>query len=99
MRVLISLTTLIILISVAWNSPILLPLKWLVVFFYESSQAFATLLTGGTVQSLQIVPEQGGQVVSQGGNHFCNVNYRLFGGFAVWVAVNHHHIMVFLYVV
>ena len=28
------------------------------------------MLTGGTVQSLQIVPEQGGQVISQGGNRF-----------------------------
>jgi len=61
---------LIALISVAWNSPVLLPLKWLVIFFHESSHAFATVLTGGTVQSLQIVPEQGGQVISQGGNRF-----------------------------
>ncbi len=42
----------------------------MVVFFHESSHAFATLLTGGTVQSLQIVPEQGGQVISLGGNRF-----------------------------
>lgn len=70
MRVLLPLIVLIILISVSWNSPVLLPLKWLVVFFHESSHAVATILTGGVVQSLLIVPEQGGQVISSGGNRF-----------------------------
>ncbi|NOQ16787.1 MAG: M50 family peptidase [Methyloprofundus sp.] len=70
MRILLSLTVLIILISAAWNSPVLLPLKWLVVFFHEASHAVATVLTGGVVQSLLIVPEQGGQVISSGGNRF-----------------------------
>ena len=70
MRALISLALLIILLSLAWDSLVLLPLKWLVVFFHESSHAFATVLTGGTVQSLQIVPELGGKVISRGGNRF-----------------------------
>jgi len=69
-KALLSLTALIILICISWHSPVLLPLKLMVVFFHESSHAFATLLTGGTVQSLQIVPEQGGQVISLGGNRF-----------------------------
>ncbi|NOQ14364.1 MAG: M50 family peptidase [Methyloprofundus sp.] len=70
MRTFLSFITLIILIALSWHSVLLLPLKLLVVFFHESSHAFATVLTGGTVHSLQIVPEQGGHVISSGGSRF-----------------------------
>ena len=58
------------LIILAWEYPILYPLKLLVVFFHESSHALATLLTGGSVQELVINKDQGGHVISQGGNLF-----------------------------
>lgn len=58
------------LIILGWESTLLYPLKLLVVFFHESSHALATLLTGGHVQELVIVPEQGGHVISLGGNRF-----------------------------
>lgn len=59
-----------ILIALCWQYPILYPLKILVVFFHESSHALATLLTGGSVKELIINPQQGGHVISQGGNTF-----------------------------
>lgn len=58
------------LIILGWEEPLLYPLKLLVVFFHESSHALATLLTGGSVQELVIVKEQGGHVISSGGNQF-----------------------------
>lgn len=58
------------LIIIGWEYPILYPLKLLVVFFHESSHALATLLTGGTVKELVINKDQGGHVLSQGGNRF-----------------------------
>ena len=58
------------LIIIGWEYPILYPLKLLVVFFHESSHAIATLLTGGTVKELVINQDQGGHVISQGGNRF-----------------------------
>jgi len=58
------------LIMIGWNYPILYPLKLLVVFFHESSHALATLLTGGSVKELIINKDQGGHVISQGGNRF-----------------------------
>ena len=58
------------LIIIGWEYPILYPLKLLVVFFHESSHAIATLLTGGTVKELVINQDQGGYVISQGGNRF-----------------------------
>jgi hypothetical protein len=55
------------LVSYCWQSIFLTPLKILVVFFHESSHALATLLTGGTVIAMHIVPGQGGEVLSLGG--------------------------------
>lgn len=51
----------------AWNTQLLTPLKILVVFFHEGSHALATLLTGGSVLAMHIVPNQGGEVQSMGG--------------------------------
>jgi hypothetical protein len=58
------------LIIICWDYPIFYPLKLLVVFFHESSHALATLLTGGSVKELIINKDQGGHVISQGGNRF-----------------------------
>jgi hypothetical protein len=70
MKQLIYLLMLLALIRLFWNYPILYPLKILVVFFHESSHALATLLTGGSVKELVINAQQGGHVISQGGNRF-----------------------------
>ncbi len=66
-----------------WNSVWLLPLKWLVVFFHESSHAIATILTGGTVESLIIAPEQGGQVISIGGHRFIILSAGYLGSLLI----------------
>lgn len=58
------------LIIIAWDYSILYPLKLLVIFFHESSHALATVLTGGSVKELIINKDQGGHVLSQGGNRF-----------------------------
>ncbi|MCX7066742.1 MAG: M50 family metallopeptidase [Methylococcales bacterium] len=70
MRQLSYLIFLLGLIIIGWEYPILYPLKLLVVFFHESSHAIATLLTGGMVKELVINQDQGGHVISQGGNRF-----------------------------
>jgi hypothetical protein len=68
-----------ILIFILWNTPVLYPLKLLVVFFHESSHALATIFTGGTVAQLVIVKEQGGYVLSSGGNRFIELSAGYLG--------------------
>lgn len=75
------------LILVGWEYPLFYPLKLLVVFFHESSHALATLLTGGHVQELVIVKEQGGHVVSQGGNRFIILSAGYLGSLLWGVAI------------
>lgn len=74
-------------IVLGWQHPVLDPLKLLVVFFHESSHALATLLTGGSVVELVIVPEQGGHVLSQGGNRFVILSAGYLGSLLWGVAI------------
>lgn len=74
------------LIAYFWEHPVLYPLKLLVVFFHESSHALATLLTGGTVEEFVINHEQGGYVMSRGGNRFIILTSGYLGSL-VWGAI------------
>ncbi len=70
MKQLAYLIVLLGLIIYFWGHPVLYPLKLLVVFFHESSHALATVLTGGEVKEFVINAQQGGYVISRGGNRF-----------------------------
>lgn len=65
---LISAVLVAILISIFWYSPVLLPLKLLVVLFHEFSHAIAGVLTGGTVVAINLEANQGGYTLVRGGN-------------------------------
>lgn len=64
------LIALIAAIFAVWDYVFILPLKIFVVFLHEASHAFMTLLTGGDVLKLTFSPQQGGSVLSRGGNLF-----------------------------
>jgi len=53
-----------------WQTPIVLPLKILVVFLHELSHGLAALLTGGQIESLSVNPNQGGLTTTRGGSRF-----------------------------
>ncbi|HEY8211790.1 MAG TPA: M50 family metallopeptidase [Myxococcaceae bacterium] len=48
-----------------WDSPVLWPLKMLVVMIHESGHAVASLLVGGTVDSISVSGNEGGQCLSR----------------------------------
>ena len=87
MKQLIYLIALLVLIMVCWEYPVLYPLKLLVVFFHESSHAIATILTGGTVKELVINKDQGGHVISQGGNPFIILSAGYIGSLLFGVVI------------
>jgi len=90
MKQLAYLMVLLGLIFYFWDHPVLYPLKLLVVFFHESSHALATVLTGGEVKEFEINPEQGGYVISKGGNRFIILSSGYLGsllwGLIIYVA-------------
>lgn len=68
-----------------WPTPVIIPLKILIVLLHELSHAAMTLLTGGSVESLSIDPQQGGQVVSRGGNRFLTLSAGYVGSLTIGV--------------
>ena len=76
-----------VLIAVFWFTPMVTPLKILVVFMHEVSHAAAALLTGGSVESLTINPNQGGSVIARGGSRFLTLNAGYTGSLLFGVAL------------
>ena len=61
----------VVVIALLWNIPyirwILYPFKMLVIAFHEFSHAFASVLTGGKVESISLEPREGGVTHMRGG--------------------------------
>jgi hypothetical protein len=70
-----------------WQTPVVVPLKILIVFFHEMSHAIAAFLTGGEVLSLSISPNQGGEVWSRGGNRFITLTAGYLGSLLIGVGL------------
>jgi len=51
-----------------WDTPLVYPVKVLVVLFHEVSHALAALVTGGTVERITLNPQLGGLMTSTGGS-------------------------------
>ena len=87
------LLALIIAVIALWSTPVLLPLKILVVLLHELSHLFAVLLTGGSVESLSLRPQEGGAVLSRGGNRFLTLSSGYLGSLLIglgllWAALH-----------
>ncbi len=73
------LIAIVALVFVFWNTMLVLPLKILVVFLHELSHAGAIILTGGSVESFSVSPQQGGLVIGRGGNRFVGLSAGYLG--------------------
>ena len=70
-----------------WQTPVIIPLKILVVFLHEISHALAAWLTGGEVVSISLSPQQGGVTVTRGGNLFVIMSAGYVGSLLIGVLV------------
>lgn len=75
------------LVFALWNTPVVVPLKILVVFLHELSHAVTILLTGGSVESFTISPQQGGMVIGRGGNRFLSLSAGYLGSLVFGMAL------------
>jgi hypothetical protein len=65
-----ALSALSLLVLLLWDTRVVYPLKVLVVFFHEMSHGLAALLTGGSVDHIEVVEQIGGVTWTRGGNRF-----------------------------
>ncbi|MFT7592886.1 MAG: hypothetical protein ACI8R4_000196 [Paracoccaceae bacterium] len=75
------------LIFALWSTPVAAPLKILTVFLHEMAHALATVLTGGSVVSLTFDPQEGGMVMSRGGNRFVILSAGYCGSLLIGVTL------------
>jgi hypothetical protein len=62
-----------------WRTPVMWPLKVLVVFFHELSHGLAAIATGGAVERIEVVAAQGGLCVTRGGSAFLTLSAGYLG--------------------
>ncbi len=80
----VALTIVTVIVSLFfWNVPYLLPIKVFVVFLHELSHGLAAILTGGNVERLVLLEDQGGLAFTRGGNNFL-ISSAGYLGSALW---------------
>ena len=62
-----------------WSTPIAAPLKIFVVLLHEISHGLAAVLTGGSIESIQINARQGGVCYTRGGSRFFTLSAGYLG--------------------
>ena len=79
-----------------WNTWAVYPLKILVVFFHELSHGLAAWITGGSIERIELVAQQGGLCVTRGGSTFLTLSAGylgslFWGGLILVVAARTRH--------
>lgn len=74
-------------IALLWRTPVVIPLKLLLVFLHELGHVLAVLLTGGEVLNLTLDPMQGGAVTSRGGSRFLSLSAGYLGSLIIGVGL------------
>ncbi len=79
--------TLVIVLAIflLWNTPVMVPLKILIVFFHELSHGLAAVVTGGSIESISISPRQGGLTTTRGGWLFLITSAGYLGSLLIGV--------------
>jgi len=75
------------LVAVLWNTPLMIPLKILVVFFHELSHGAAAWITGGDIVSISLSSDQGGVATTRGGSRFLILTAGYLGSLLIGVAL------------
>ena len=70
-----------------WQTPVVVPLKILIVFLHELSHAVAAWLTGGSVEQISLSPAQGGFAITRGGNRFAILSAGYLGSLLMGAAL------------
>ena len=62
-----------------WNTPALFPLKIFTVFLHELSHGLAAIVTGGSIERIELSADQGGVCWTRGGSRFLVVSAGYLG--------------------
>jgi hypothetical protein len=68
-----------------WATPVIFPLKILVVFMHELSHGLAAILTGGSIEAISLSMQEGGHAITRGGNLFVILTAGYLGSLVLGV--------------
>ncbi len=68
-----------------WGTPLVYPLKILVVFMHELSHGLAAVVTGGSIDAISLSVQQGGHAITRGGNLFVILSAGYLGSLTLGV--------------
>ncbi len=71
--------TIFVAIVLLWSTPVVYPLKVLVVLLHEISHGIAAVLTGGSIVKIEVSAAQGGSCVTSGGWRFATLSAGYLG--------------------
>ena len=77
------LVLLTVVVFLLWQTPVVWPLKILVIFFHEGAHGLAAVLTGGSIEEISVVVEEGGHAVTRGGNLFAILTAGYLGSLLI----------------
>ena len=75
------------LVFALWQTPVVVPLKILIVFLHELSHAIAAWLTGGSVEQISLSSDQGGFAITRGGSRFAILSAGYLGSLLLGAAL------------
>ena len=81
------LLALITLIFALWQTPLVTPLKILVVYLHELSHGVAAIVTGGDIVQINVSPDIGGFAMTRGGSRFLILTAGYLGSLLIGVAL------------
>ena len=67
------------LLWVGWDTVFVLPVKWFVVMLHEISHGIAAVVTGGSIERIELTVDQGGRCYCGGGNAFLTLSAGYLG--------------------
>lgn len=70
-----------------WHSPLLYPLRILVVLFHELGHAVVAMATGGEVLEIGLGSNEGGHCITRGGFHFLILNGGYLGSLVAGLVI------------
>lgn len=86
-RDLLVLGLLAVVLVLGWHTPLLVPLRILVVLFHELGHAVAAWITGGSVVSISLSADEGGVATTAGGWRFLILNGGYLGSLLAGLAI------------
>jgi hypothetical protein len=76
-----------VIVFMLWGTPVVYPLKILVVFMHELSHGLAAVFTGGSIEAISLSAQEGGHAITRGGSRFIILSAGYVGSLVLGVGL------------